>query len=83
MTQPERQKQDEELVAKAVSDLGEHFDAVLVLVSRHEPTVENGTVTVEDGCGDFNAKFGLARSYVVYAEEQVRYKARRDSIENG
>lgn len=70
--------QDTELLAKAVELLGEHFDAVSIFCSRHEPECEDGTVTVTDGCGNWHARFGQVREWLVRQDERARASVRSE-----
>jgi hypothetical protein len=67
---------DMQLVARACNELSEHFDSVLVMVSRHEPTTEDGTIRIVDGRGNWYARFGLAREWVVMQEARAAEAAK-------
>lgn len=63
---------DTELLRKHVEQLGEHFDAVTILCTRHEPETEDGTIQISDGCGNWFARYGQIREWIVRAEERTR-----------
>jgi hypothetical protein len=69
---------DVELVRKHVQALGEHFDTVQILVTRHMPAEKNGTVSIEQGSGNWFARRGQARDFVINGDEHVREHARRN-----
>lgn len=69
MTEAEESK----LVLDAAKALGEHFDAVEILVSRHDA---DGTRTVAKGCGNWHARLGVVREWLVNTEEQIREEGR-------
>lgn len=64
---------DSERVALAAKTLAEYFDAVEILVSRHDP---NGTRTIAKGCGNWHARLGLVREWSINIEEQIREEGR-------
>jgi len=66
--------EESELVLRTAKSLGEHFDAVVILVSRHD--AGDGTRTVMKGCGNWHARLGLAREYLLNTEEQIREEGR-------
>lgn len=67
------------LVAEAAKKLGEQFDAVVILCTRHEGS--KGTRTVAKGSGNWHAQYGLVREWLVNRDEDIRVEARKDSAE--
>lgn len=63
-------------VEAAVKKLGEHFDAVVILCSRHDGT--KGTRTIAKGSGNWHTQYGIVREWMVNHDEDVRIQARRD-----
>jgi len=54
-------KEITELINKTASDLGEHFDAVQILVSWND----NGQTTASySGCGNWYARQGMAHEFI-------------------
>lgn len=49
------------LIDGMLSELGEHFDAVQILVSTHDP---EGTEAFARGLGNWYARQGMAREFV-------------------
>ncbi len=68
----EQQKQDDALIEQALKLLSEHFDAVLIFVSRHEPGELDGTLKMSRGAGNFYARYGQAKEWVIMEEEGMR-----------
>lgn len=64
-------------VEAAVKKLGEHFDAVVILCSRHDG--ERGTRTVAKGSGNWHTQYGIVREWIVNRDEDVRIQARGDA----
>lgn len=75
MTDAER---DLDMLKEACSKLGEHFDTVLILTTRHDPTVEGGTVSATWGTGNWFARYGQCREYLLKCEERTRCDVRED-----
>lgn len=69
---------DEELLRKHVEQLGEHFDAVTILCTRHEQGTEDGTVQISDGCGNWFARYGHIREWLLRSEERSRKHIREE-----
>lgn len=55
---------DEVRVARALRELGEHFDTVQIFATRHESGEENGTVHVSLGLGNWYARFGQVQMWL-------------------
>lgn len=75
MSEPNK---DLELLRKAVDTLGEHFDTVQIFTTRHDPAGENGTVSVNKGCGNWFARYGQIKLWTKYHESREHYGARDD-----
>lgn len=69
---------DMERVEKCAQQLGEHFDTVQILVSRHEPGTEDGTVNISYGLGNWFARFGQVRDWLIKTDERTREYVRRE-----
>lgn len=63
-------------VAQAAKELGEHFDSVTILCSRHEGS--RGTRTVAKGAGNWHTQFGIVREWLINHEEDIREAARKE-----
>jgi hypothetical protein len=74
---------DEDLkrVQAALNTLGEHFDTVQILATRHEPGQEDGTVHVELGVGNWFARRGQVADWLVRVDEESRSISRQDEEE--
>lgn len=80
MTDPEDQMREADWgrVEKALDVLSEHFDAVQIFASRCESGELNGTIRVERGSGNWFARYGQIRSWVIRMDEQEREAQRQD-----
>ncbi len=81
MTTPNEQSDAEESarVLAVTKALSEHFDAVVVLCSRHEGS--RGTRTIAKGSGNWHTQFGIVREWLIDNEERIRCEVRMDSLE--
>lgn len=61
----------------ALRTLSEHFDSVHIFATRHEPTTEGGTLSVERGTGHWNARIGQIKEWVIMQDEFVKVHARK------
>jgi hypothetical protein len=73
-------ERDEDLrrVQEAVNVLVEHFDAVHVFATRHEPEEEGGTASVQIGAGNWFARYGQIKEWTIKQDEFSRINARKD-----
>lgn len=67
---------DMALVQQHVDALGEHFDTVQIFCTRHMPAELDGTVCVNRGSGNWQARFGQVSEWVIYEHERIRECAR-------
>jgi hypothetical protein len=70
----EGQDKDLELVKQAAISLGEHFDSVQIFCTRHESGEQDGTVTVKYGTGNWFARYGQIKDWVLVEEESSKSK---------
>ena len=73
------QDADESLVEKTARELGEHFDTVQIFCTRHDSGSEGGTIHVTKGVGNYFARYGQCREWLVKEEEETRVRARKES----
>lgn len=59
------------------NSLIEHFDSVQVFATRHDPE-QGGTVQFQIGKGNWFARFGQVREWMVYEEQKVKKTVRGD-----
>lgn len=69
--------EDIERVQAHVNALIEHFDTVQIFVTRHMPAEADGTISINDGKGNWHARHGQVRDWIVGADEIIRMNARR------
>lgn len=62
-------------VAAVAKSLGENFDAVVILCTRHEGS--RGTRTVCKGAGNWHAQFGVVREWLLDVDESIREDRRQ------
>jgi hypothetical protein len=67
-----------EAIKKHASELGEYYDAVSIFVSQHEEGEERGTVHLNSGCGNYFARVGHVRDWLIKEEEATRIGQRDD-----
>lgn len=60
----------EDRIKILAKELGEHYDAVEILVSLHDG--ENGTRTLSRGAGNWHARYGLVKEYCLKVEEEIK-----------
>jgi len=69
----------EELVRKAVSALGEHFDSVRCFVTWPSDDGQQNTKSYESGTGNFYAQYGQIKEWCAMQDEYQRIHARKVS----
>jgi hypothetical protein len=76
---------DLERLQSAARALGEHFDSVQIVCTRHDPIQQGGTVITHAGVGNWYARFGSIRSWLVHNDESMRLDERdfRKPTEDG
>lgn len=70
-------EKDIEMLRKHLNELGEHFDSVQLFVTRHEPEIEQGTITLQMGIGNWFARYGQVTEWVIKKNESARMDERR------
>lgn len=64
------------IVTTHLEQLSEHFESVQIFCNRHEHGELDGTVQVQKGSGNWFARYGQVKQWVVEQEEYERMKAR-------
>lgn len=67
---------DLDLIQKHVSALEEHFDTVMIFATRHDPAEAGGTEHCSMGGGNWYARFGQVKEWVIRQEEMARVHVR-------
>lgn len=70
--------EDLERVKGAAESLGEHFDSVQIFVTRHEPSIEDGTINIAWSAGNWFTRYGQVREWLIKAEERSRVHIRKE-----
>jgi hypothetical protein len=65
-------EQDLERVQIAVNGLAEHFDTIEVFCTRHEGGMVDGTVNIHWGAGNYFARYGQIKQWMVSEDEDTR-----------
>lgn len=63
-------------VQDSLNILSEHFDSVHIFATRHEPEIEDGTVSVNRGVGNWYARYGQISEWMVKQDEFNRINCR-------
>lgn len=64
-------------VKAALTQLGEHFDSVQVFVTRHEAGVEDGTMHIGIGAGNFFTRYGQVQQWLIANDQNGREFVKR------
>lgn len=63
---------DLQMVRAHVNQLKEHFESVQIFCTKPALDVEGGTVSINVGAGDWFARYGKAREWVIKEEAEFR-----------
>jgi hypothetical protein len=66
---------DVAMLTKHVNDLSEFFDSVHIFCSRHESN-DTGTINANRGAGNWFARYGQIKEWILKQEEASRVNAR-------
>ncbi len=64
------------MIDKHVNELAEHFDGVHIFVNRNEGHADQSR-GINRGAGNWFARYGQIREWVVYEEQRIRECAKR------
>jgi hypothetical protein len=64
-------EQDFKLCKDAAEKLGEHFDSVQILATRHSGGENSETVSMVYGVGNWFARYGQAKDWVVKSDSRT------------
>lgn len=67
-----------DLIQKTAQSLGEHFDSVQIFATKHEPGVDDGTTHFYSGVGNYFARVGHVKDWIIKQNEGTRIKTRND-----
>jgi hypothetical protein len=68
---PEEMREADRLVTEALGKLAEHVDAVTILISKRREDGCDGTWRMVNGSGNFYARFGHAKEWVLGCESDM------------
>ncbi len=77
MSESTNRDEDLEFIRMHAAQLGERFETVHVFCTRHMPTEMDGTVTFQLGVGNWYARYGHIREWMIKQDENARIGARR------
>lgn len=77
MENPTQREVDLKRLQDACHQLGEHFDTVQIFVTRYEPG-EKHTVNAHYGIGNWLARYGQMREFLMGKDAQTAHQAISD-----
>ncbi len=72
----QQRREDMERVIRHVDQLCEHFDTVHIFATRHMPAEHDGTIIINQGSGNWSARYGQVREWIIMEEERMRVPGR-------
>lgn len=67
-----------EIIQQHVDALGEHFETVQIFVTRHDAAIEEGTISATLGSGNWLARYGQVREWIIKSDERARELVRHE-----
>lgn len=77
---PEDRERNVAILRKACEQLGETFDTVQIFVTRHEAGEHDGTINIHYGSGNWFARYGQVKNWMIRADEQERNTTREQGV---
>jgi hypothetical protein len=74
---PSEEEEDMKRIKEAAASLGEHFDTVQIFVTRHDAD-SIGSVNATYGSGNWFARLGLVRDWLIRQDEFTRLRCRTE-----
>lgn len=71
----EDRQRDLDIIKSHAAQLAEHFDSVQIFCTRHAAE-HDGTINAQWGEGNWFARYGSVRDWVVKKEEEMRVEVR-------
>ena len=73
---------EKKLIEGALTTLGDHFDSVHIFCTRYEPeTKVGGTSAINKGVGNWFARYGQIREWLICQDEEARLSQKQDRDE--
>lgn len=72
---------DLEIIQRAIDLIGERFDTIQIFTTRYESEKDGGTINVQKGTGNWFARYGQVKTWIVKVDEDLREVARRSCNE--
>ncbi len=70
--------EDRERLKKSLHELSEHFDSVQILCTRYKGGDDGGTVNISMGEGNWFARYGQMKEWLIREEETSKESRRHD-----
>lgn len=77
MSESEQRQRDDEILEKFTNQLAEHFENVQIFVSYRDSQLD-GTVSASKGAGNWNARYGHVKEWIVTQEQRFREAVRKE-----
>lgn len=74
--QQAQEKTDLAIVKSAIDRLGEHFCTCQIFVTRHQPESDGATMNLAYGSGNWFARYGQVKEWIVRRDEESRQTQR-------
>jgi hypothetical protein len=71
-------EQQQSVLRKAAHDLGEHFDTIQIFVTTHQPAELGGTMHGSLGVGNWYARYGQIREWLIRTDEDAKCSVRHE-----
>ena len=82
MSAPNSREADIARVDKALKELGVFFETVHIFCTNHNADPDNpdsGTVTTTKGQGNWHARYGQIKEWMIKQDEYTRIQCRKDN----
>lgn len=77
MSENKAEDEDIKRLRKVCNELGDFFDTVQIFVTRHESS-EGGTVNAKFGVGNYFARYGQVRQWLMKEDEGTKMEMHPD-----
>ncbi len=72
MSEDQKSEEEMDLLKQHANQLAEHFDTVQIFVTRHAAGELDGTVNANWGAGNWCARYGQIRNWMIKQDERTR-----------
>jgi hypothetical protein len=78
MTEEEEERRDLAVVDRALAIVKQHFDNVMIFANRLDITDGASSVNVQKGLGNYYARYGHCRAWVMKQDESFKSDEKSD-----